>query len=95
MDRLDNINHLITTDNESETLSAVLSDLAPGTRARIVRVHGKGETTRRIVDMGVTRGSLVVVEKVAPLGDPMEVKIRGYHLSLRRDEASQIDVDPV
>ena len=73
----------------------VLSDLTPGSTARVVKVNGSGETTRRIVDMGVTSGSLVVVERIAPLGDPMEVKVRGYHLSLRRREASQITVRPV
>ena len=95
MDRLYSATHLITTESETETFPAVLSELAPGARARIVRVHGKGETTRRIVDMGVTRGSIVVVEKMAPLGDPMQVKIKGYHLSLRRDEASRIAVEAV
>jgi len=73
----------------------VLSDLRPGSTARVVKVNGSGETTRRIVDMGVTSGSLIVVERIAPMGDPMEVKVRGYHLSLRRKEASQITVNPV
>lgn len=95
MDKLDTISDVITSDSETEDTPTVLSDLLPGARARIVRVHGRGETTRRIVDMGVTRGALIVVEKVAPLGDPMEVKIKGYHLSLRRSEASKITVDPV
>jgi ferrous iron transport protein A len=75
--------------------TVLLSDLAPGTSARIVKVSGRGAVPRRIVDMGVTRGSLVYVERVAPLGDPMQVKIRGYHLSLRRSEARMITVAPV
>jgi len=69
-----------------------LSELGPGKLACIIKVSGRGETTRRIVDMGVTAGAIVRVERVAPLGDPMEVRIRGYHLSLRRSEASQISV---
>jgi len=69
-----------------------LSDLLPGRRACIVKVDGRGETTRRIVDMGVTAGAIVRVDRIAPLGDPMEVRIRGYQLSLRRSEASRISV---
>lgn len=72
-----------------------LNELTPGTKAKIVRVNGNGETRRRIVDMGMTPGTLVEVERVAPLGDPMEVKVKGYHLSLRMDEARTISVEPI
>lgn len=72
-----------------------LNELKPGTKARIVKVNGNGETRRRIVDMGMTPGTLVEVERIAPLGDPMEVKVKGYHLSLRRVEAATVAVEPL
>lgn len=72
-----------------------LKDLKPGQKARIVNIAVKGDTRKRIVEMGVTRGSLVEVERVAPLGDPIDVKVRGYHLSLRKSEAGSIDVEIV
>jgi DtxR family Mn-dependent transcriptional regulator len=73
----------------------LLSELAPGTKAKIVKINGNGETRRRIVDMGMTPGTLIVVERIAPLGDPMEVKVKGYHLSLRMVEAGTVDVEPL
>jgi len=76
-------------------VNLTLSDLSPGDTARIVKVGGRGETTRRIVDMGVTSGVLVTVERVAPLGDPMQVWVKGYRLSLRKAEASRITVNQV
>jgi DtxR family Mn-dependent transcriptional regulator len=72
-----------------------LHELKPGTKAKIVKVNGNGETRRRIVDMGMTPGTVIEVERVAPLGDPMEVKVKGYHLSLRMVEASTIAVEPL
>jgi DtxR family Mn-dependent transcriptional regulator len=72
-----------------------LRSLKPGTKARITRVSGKGAVHRRIMDMGVVPGATVEVEKVAPLGDPIEVKIKGYHLSLRKEEAASIFVEVV
>jgi len=72
-----------------------LSVLKPGSKAKIVEVSGKGETKKRIVDMGMTPGSLVEVERIAPLGDPMEIKVKGYHLSLRLEEAGLVSVEPV
>jgi Fe2+ transport system protein FeoA len=70
-----------------------LRSLKPGTKARIIKVSGKGALHRRIMDMGVVPGIDVQVEKVAPLGDPIEVKIQGYHLSLRKAEAANIFVE--
>jgi DtxR family Mn-dependent transcriptional regulator len=72
-----------------------LNEIAPGTKAKIVAVNGNGETRRRIVDMGMTPGTLVEVERIAPLGDPMEIKVKGYHLSLRMEEARTISVEPL
>ncbi len=69
-----------------------LNELAIGKTARIVRLNGEGAVKRRIMDMGLTKGAEVTVRKVAPLGDPIEVTVRGYELSLRRDEAVKIEV---
>ena len=70
-----------------------LTALKPNSKGRIVKIKGRGEANKRIVDMGITPGALVEVERVAPLGDPIEVRIKGYHLSLRKEEASNIDVE--
>ncbi|OPY93044.1 MAG: Transcriptional regulator MntR [Syntrophaceae bacterium PtaU1.Bin231] len=68
-------------------------DLKPGQKAKILKVRGIGEAAKRIAEMGMIPGTLVEVEGVAPLGDPIDVKVRGYHLSLRKEEAGQIDVE--
>jgi ferrous iron transport protein A len=70
-----------------------LSKLAPGARARITAVGAIGAMKRRLMDMGLLPGAEVQVEKVAPLGDPIEVRIRSYHLSLRKKEAEGIAVE--
>lgn len=70
-----------------------LKDLKPGQQGKIVSIGDKGPARRRIMDMGVTPGAMVKVIKVAPLGDPIEVNIRGYELSLRKSEAQQIQVE--
>lgn len=77
----------------SQTSSVMLSTLRPGARARIVRVAGKGPVRRRIMDMGVVPGTLIEMKRVAPLGDPIEVIVRGYHLSLRKEEAGNVYVE--
>lgn len=69
-----------------------LKDINVGEAAVVVKVHGKGPTRRRIMDMGVTKGTSVYVRKVAPLGDPVEVNIRGYELSLRKADCEKIEV---
>lgn len=69
-----------------------LSDLEPGQRARIIRVGGQGRIRRRFMEMGLVRGETVLVERVAPLGDPVEFLVKGYHLSLRRSDAQHIRV---
>ena len=63
-----------------------------GENAVVVKLHGEGATKRRIMDMGLTKGVEVRVRKVAPLGDPMELNVRGYELSVRRSDAEQIEV---
>ncbi|MGN6712196.1 FeoA family protein [Anaerocolumna jejuensis] len=69
-----------------------LRDLKPGQAGTVVSIGEKGPLKRRIMDMGITRGVAVKVVKVAPLGDPIEINIRGYELSLRKDEAAQIEI---
>jgi Fe2+ transport system protein FeoA len=70
-----------------------LEELKPGTSGKIVTVSGDARARRRIVDMGVTPGTKVEVERVAPLGDPIEVRVRGYRLLVRKSEACHITVE--
>ena len=69
-----------------------LRNVKVGETATIVRLHGEGALKRRIMDMGLTRGTEVFVRKVAPLGDPMELTVRGYELSVRKGDAELIEV---
>lgn len=69
-----------------------LKDVRCGEEVSVVKLHGEGAVKRRIMDMGITRGTEVFVRKVAPLGDPVEVKVRGYELSLRKADAEMIEV---
>ena len=70
-----------------------LKELKPGEKGKVVRVLGPGPFRRRILDMGVVPGAEIEMERVAPLGDPIEVKIKGYHLSLRKNEAANIHIE--
>ncbi len=70
-----------------------MHELRPGEKGTIVKIGGVGGVHRRLLDMGLVSGSEVEVERVAPLGDPIEVRIKGYHLSLRKEEASDIQVE--
>jgi ferrous iron transport protein A len=69
-----------------------LRDVKVGETVKVVKLHGEGAVKRRIMDMGITRGVEVYVRKVAPLGDPVEVTVRGYELSLRQAEAEAVEV---
>lgn len=69
-----------------------MKDVKVGETAVVVRLHGEGAVKRRIMDMGLTRGTEVHVRKVAPLGDPMELTVRGYELSVRKADAEMIEV---
>ena len=69
-----------------------LRDAKIGETVKVVKLHGEGAITRRIMDMGITKGTDVYVRKVAPLGDPVEVTVRGYELSLRKADAEMIEV---
>ena len=70
-----------------------LRELPVGANATVVKLHGEGAVKRRIMDMGITKGVTVSIRKVAPLGDPMEVTVRGYELSLRKADTEMIEVE--
>ena len=70
-----------------------LRDVPVGGTAKVIKVHGEGPVKRRIMDMGITKGVEIYVRKVAPLGDPMELTIRNYELSVRKDDAEMIEVE--
>ena len=70
-----------------------LKQAAIGDTVKVVKLHGEGAVKRRIMDMGITRGAEVHIRKVAPLGDPIEVTVRGYELSLRKADAEMIEVE--
>ncbi|MDD6263443.1 MAG: FeoA family protein [Clostridiales bacterium] len=70
-----------------------LRDAKVGESVRVVRLHGEGAVKRRIMDMGLTKNVDVYVRKVAPLGDPVEITVRGYELSLRRGDAEMIEIE--
>lgn len=70
-----------------------LKDVKVGETVKVVKLHGEGAVKRRIMDMGITRGVEVYVRKVAPLGDPIEVTVRGYELSLRKADGEMVEVE--
>ncbi len=70
-----------------------LKTVKVGEHAKVVKLHGEGAVKRRIMDMGITRGIDVYVRKVAPLGDPIEITVRGYELSIRKADADMIEVE--
>ncbi len=70
-----------------------LKEASIGSTVTVVKLHGEGAVKRRIMDMGITKGVQVYVRKVAPLGDPVEVTVRGYELSLRKADAEMIEVE--
>ena len=70
-----------------------LNNIKNGETVRVVKIMGEGAVKRRIMDMGVTKGAEIYVRKVAPLGDPIEVTVRGYELSLRKTDAEMIEVE--
>ena len=72
---------------------ATLKDLKIGESAVVKKLHGEGAIKRRIMDMGITKGTAVTVRKVAPLGDPIELTVRGYELSIRKADAEMIEVE--
>ena len=69
-----------------------LKDIPVGSSAVVVKIHGEGARRRRIMDMGITKGTEIYVRKVAPLGDPVEITVRGYELSLRKADAEILEM---
>lgn len=74
-------------------MSQTLKETKPGVTVRVVKIGGEGPVKRRIMEMGITKGVEIHVRKVAPLGDPVEVTVRGYELSLRKADAESIEVE--
>ncbi len=72
-----------------------LKDIKVNEIATVVKLHGEGPVRRRIMDMGITKGVEIYVRKVAPLGDPMELNLRGYELTLRKADAAMIEVESI
>ena len=70
-----------------------LKEVAVGCKATVVKIHGEGATKRRIMDMGITKGVVISVKKLAPLGDPIQLWVRGYDLSIRKADAELIEVE--
>ena len=70
-----------------------LKEVKVGQNVKVVKLHGEGAVKRRIMDMGITKGVEIYVRKVAPLGDPVEVTVRGYELSLRKNDAEMVEVE--
>ena len=70
-----------------------LKEIKVGENAKVKKLHGEGAVKRRIMDMGITKGTEVHIRKVAPLGDPIEINVRGYELSLRKADAEMIEVE--
>ncbi|WP_036612111.1 FeoA family protein [Oribacterium sp. P6A1] len=69
-----------------------LRDIAVGQSSTVLKIHGEGALKRRIMDMGITKGTDIFVRKVAPLGDPIEITVRGYELSIRKDDADILEM---
>ena len=69
-----------------------LRDAGIGSTVKVVKLHGEGAVKRRIMDMGITKGADIFIRKVAPLGDPVEITVRGYELSLRKADAEMVEV---
>lgn len=70
-----------------------LREVKVGQNAKVVKLHGEGAVKRRIMDMGITKGVEIYVRKVAPLGDPIEITVRGYELSIRKADAEMIEIE--
>ena len=74
-------------------IMATLRDAVIGSTVKVKKLHGDGAVKRRIMDMGITKGTQIHVRKVAPLGDPVEITVRGYELSLRKADAEMVEVE--
>jgi ferrous iron transport protein A len=81
--------------SKGRTVMKTLKDVHKGDTVRVVKVHGEGAIRRHIMDMGITHGTAVTLRKTAPLGDPLELTLRGYELSLRKADAEMVEVEGV
>lgn len=84
---------MIINEKMEVELMNTLRNAAIGSTVNVVKLHGEGAIKRRIMDMGITKGTSVYIRKVAPLGDPIEVTVRGYELSLRKADADLIEIE--
>lgn len=89
---LDEVKEAEMRNDNAGSASVSLDLLKPKERGSIIAIEGSTEVRRRLLDMGATSGSVVEIERVAPLGDPIDIKIKGYHLSLRKEEAGRVKV---
>ena len=74
-------------------MEKILSELKPKEQGKVKSIYGEGLLHKRLLDMGIIKGTKIEVTKVAPLGDPVDIKVKGYHLSLRKEEAAQILIE--
>ena len=81
------------TEMKEESEMKTLKEAKVGDTVKVVKLHGEGAVKRRIMDMGVTKGVEIYIRKVAPLGDPIEVTVRGYELSIRKADAEMIELE--
>ncbi|MFH1642243.1 MAG: ferrous iron transport protein A [Nanoarchaeota archaeon] len=81
------------TSHIGKSMKITLNKLIKGQYAIIIKINTVGEIKRRLLDMGLVKGTSIKVERIAPLGDPIEIKVKGYMLSLRKEEAKQIEVE--
>lgn len=89
---LDDVAKRRSEEERKPVMTVALADLSPGQKAKVERIKGRSEINKRLVDMGLTPGSVIEMGRVAPLGDPIEIKVKGYHLSLRKEEAEKVTV---
>ncbi len=92
---LDGLKSKSGSHNNDTIKTLSLADLKPGNKCRVTKINGQGDVKKRLLDMGITPGSIIELERIAPLGDPMDIKVRGYHLSIRKDEAEIIEVEAI
>ncbi len=90
---LDDLKKAQIKKNKDPKQTLTIKDLKPGEKSRVLKILLQGDAKKRILDMGITTGAVIELERIAPLGDPIEIKVRGYHLSLRKEEAKGIEVE--
>lgn len=84
---------LVTTNLQGDETMKTLKEVKIGQKAKVIKIKGEGAIRRRIMDMGITKGVEILVKKFAPLGDPIEITVRGYELTLRKEDANKICVE--